>query len=371
MKLEALLNRDEFMAVAGLNADRFQSLAMAGLLPAAIGFFNEQPLWSRDACERWARETLGQLPASAQSAVMPAVPASQDDPVLTTREAAVFLGVGLAKLAQLFNDGHIAEVPSSERGRHFRQSDLIAVTKTDVFNWRLSPETRARWGLKKPAEEGVAASNPVATMATPRRNRTYTPAGLETMRTNAAKGRAALAAKRAAQKAVDQAATAPAVPLLDAKPVTGERHVVKMAGPEDLLGEAAAADHLGIHAEVLRLLRHDQHGPAVHLANGVARYRVADLDAYKSALGLRGRPQGQPEETMHTPEAADLLGITAKALENLRHRKTGPAWQKAGVFVVYRRADLIAWKLQKQAQGVAALKSRAVELKRLAKPRAS
>ena len=54
-------------------------------------------------------------------------------------------------------------------------------------------------------------------------------------------------------------------------------------------------------------------------------------------------PPGQPQPYLRTPDAALLLGLSARTLEKHRCFGTGPAYHKLGGRVVYALDDLQTW----------------------------
>lgn len=54
-------------------------------------------------------------------------------------------------------------------------------------------------------------------------------------------------------------------------------------------------------------------------------------------------PPGPPQRYLRTPDAALLLGLSARTLEKHRCFGTGPAYHKLGGRVVYALEDLQAW----------------------------
>lgn len=54
-------------------------------------------------------------------------------------------------------------------------------------------------------------------------------------------------------------------------------------------------------------------------------------------------PPGQPQRYLRTPDAALLLGLSARTLEKHRCYGTGPAYHKLGGRVVYAVEDLQTW----------------------------
>lgn len=54
-------------------------------------------------------------------------------------------------------------------------------------------------------------------------------------------------------------------------------------------------------------------------------------------------PTGQPLPYLRTPDAARLLGLSARTLEKHRCFGTGPAYRKLGGRVVYAIDDLQCW----------------------------
>ena len=53
---------------------------------------------------------------------------------------------------------------------------------------------------------------------------------------------------------------------------------------------------------------------------------------------------GQPaQRLLRTPDAALLLGLSARTLEKHRCYGTGPVYRKLGGRIVYRIEDLISW----------------------------
>ncbi|MEG3089303.1 helix-turn-helix transcriptional regulator [Sphingomonas sp. PB4P5] len=50
-----------------------------------------------------------------------------------------------------------------------------------------------------------------------------------------------------------------------------------------------------------------------------------------------------PQRLLRTPDAALLLGLSARTLEKHRCSGTGPTYRKLGGRVVYAVADLISW----------------------------
>ncbi|MDH7973292.1 helix-turn-helix domain-containing protein [Sphingomonas sp. AR_OL41] len=54
-------------------------------------------------------------------------------------------------------------------------------------------------------------------------------------------------------------------------------------------------------------------------------------------------PPVQPQRYLRTPDAALLLGLSARTLEKHRCFGTGPAYHKLGGRVVYALGDLQAW----------------------------
>ena len=53
-----------------------------------------------------------------------------------------------------------------------------------------------------------------------------------------------------------------------------------------------------------------------------------------------------PQRLLRTPDAALLLGLSARTLEKHRCFGTGPVYRKLGARVVYDAADLLAWAAQ-------------------------
>lgn len=54
-------------------------------------------------------------------------------------------------------------------------------------------------------------------------------------------------------------------------------------------------------------------------------------------------PPSQPQRYLRTPDAALLLGLSARTLEKHRCYGTGPAYHKLGGRVVYALEDLQTW----------------------------
>lgn len=55
---------------------------------------------------------------------------------------------------------------------------------------------------------------------------------------------------------------------------------------------------------------------------------------------------GSPQRLLRTPDAALILGLSARTLEKHRCYGTGPAYHKLGGRVVYAIEDLQAWAEQ-------------------------
>jgi len=61
-------------------------------------------------------------------------------------------------------------------------------------------------------------------------------------------------------------------------------------------------------------------------------------------------PTGHPQPYLRTPDAARLLGLSARTLEKHRCFGTGPAYHKLGGRVVYAVGDLQSWADQGHRQ---------------------
>ncbi|WP_460490472.1 helix-turn-helix transcriptional regulator [Corynebacterium nasicanis] len=55
-------------------------------------------------------------------------------------------------------------------------------------------------------------------------------------------------------------------------------------------------------------------------------------------------PELQEFRSLSTTEAAEIVGLAPRTLENLRGRGEGPRWLKLGRAVGYRLVDVIAWR---------------------------
>jgi excisionase family DNA binding protein len=49
-------------------------------------------------------------------------------------------------------------------------------------------------------------------------------------------------------------------------------------------------------------------------------------------------------------EAAQLLRVSRRTLDNYRHRKQGPPYRRHGGRIVYRLSDLLAWSEQRRTR---------------------
>jgi predicted DNA-binding transcriptional regulator AlpA len=61
--------------------------------------------------------------------------------------------------------------------------------------------------------------------------------------------------------------------------------------------------------------------------------------------GERPRTGAQPPRRpfLNTPQAAHYVGLSARHLERMRARGSGPRFRRHGRFVFYHLDDLVAW----------------------------
>ena len=69
------------------------------------------------------------------------------------------------------------------------------------------------------------------------------------------------------------------------------------------------------------------------------------MSLHPSATLVTGTlPADEPGALLTPPEAARLLHLSERALENWRHRGGGPVFDRvSGRCIRYRRGDLLAW----------------------------
>jgi len=121
--------------------------------------------------------------------------------------------------------------------------------------------------------------------------------------------------------------------------------------PGDWISERAAADHLGLSVEVMRIIRKDKIGPANSYRDGTVQYRVIDVESWKAAnlpviAGWRGKPA---DEFLALPDAAAFLGMSVSSLQRITFPSyNGPNPGPAAVIrdkrTSFSKLGLIAWK---------------------------
>lgn len=72
----------------------------------------------------------------------------------------------------------------------------------------------------------------------------------------------------------------------------------------------------------------------------LVQIRLSDLLALRAAAANGGAAPAPEPEFLNTREAAELLGVTPKALEQMRSEGRGPRFVRVGRAVRYRRSDL-------------------------------
>lgn len=266
--LPKVMDAAQFMRACGIDSGDFTNFAVTGSLPKALGLYGAKPIWEESAVKAFAEsaglrwdETWGDYAVDAQTIAAPAVvaePAAAAPP---------------------------ADEPSPQDA--FTQAD--ACEYLDV-----SPS----W-LKKQEDSGIISGERFSGF------KLYRRADLDALRT---------------------------LPVYRFRKRHGFSHG-KPKGPEvpknvptpiatanDFLGESAAADFLNLPRETLALARGDGGGPVCVFSNGVPKYRVSDLQAWRDQHAPQRKVAQAIRSTDHNmgaTAAAEYLGITKKQYENL------------------------------------------------------
>lgn len=345
MRLVALLDRGDFSRAAGLSDTEFQQYALAGLIPASAGFYNGQPLWTSSVIDDWCREHG--LPPGAADLSPP--------PSLTTSEPSA---AGLGGIAEETGEAAAASEPATEvasasdepqewmtQEQVCQRLSTVAATLQRRRDLGLLP----RW--KKDGRRFMYATVDVEAIYREhgKMPRHMSADGIRAQQEAAARARAGKAAKGSAPKVskLYPLSGGGAQPLIEPKPVAStEKQVVKQ-----YVEEQDAADHLGIPLLMLRILRKAQLGPKCDRLDPPG-YRMGDLNEYSTRHGLRpGQIARADKEALdkrvRVPVACEILRMTPKALEHHRAKGTGPAWERQGIFSVYKTGDLFAYLVAK------------------------
>lgn len=275
--LPKVMDAAQFQHACGIDSGAFTRYAVSGMLPKALGIYCGQPIWDEPNVQQFAALTglqwndawgdVSLLTEAAQSAPAPAAQAAPDD---------------------------VPAAGNATAGDAFTQAD--ACVYLDV-----SPS----W-LKKQEDSGIISGEKFSGF------KLYLRGDLDALRS--------LPVYRF-RKRHGYSHGKPKGPEV------GKPQPQKMAGPDDFIGESAAADFLNLPRETLALARNDGGGPVCVYSNGSPKYRVSDLQAWKE----QHAPQRKVAQVIRSTDynmtasaAAEYLGITRKQLENLiTHSKPG------------------------------------------------
>ncbi|MGF1622345.1 MAG: helix-turn-helix domain-containing protein [Rhodomicrobiaceae bacterium] len=65
-------------------------------------------------------------------------------------------------------------------------------------------------------------------------------------------------------------------------------------------------------------------------------------------------PASSSADFLTIAEAADLLRVHRRTLDNMRWRGTGPIFRRHGGRIVYKRDELLAWSAERKARNTRA-----------------
>jgi hypothetical protein len=309
--LPRLLDTAGFQSAANMSPDEFQSAALAGMVPRAIGSLANVPVWQEHIVQAFCKEAgrefnsewsngggasaalLGASSHAAASFISPPPIVSERESMDWPEEMTQAMAARYCECSGAFLDKHKALLNSRKEGGFviYTKADLDAFMELPLYKYRKrfgysagKPNGKPRSVHRKP--KGITAPAPIEPKTVP--------------------------------------------------------HV--------LLSEKGAADHLGIHPEALAIARHDGIGPAHTMTAGKPCYRVSDLTAWKAEQDRTAPPAKAADAgELDAAAAADYLGVGKATMQYWRTNQTGPAFRKEGtsgrgVCVFYRIADLEQFK---------------------------
>lgn len=267
--LPTVMDAPQFQAACGLDSSAFAQYAVTGQLPKAVGLYNGAAIWEESSIRQFAE--LAGLEWRADWKQV----AAETQTVPVTVDAA-------SKAPEA------PEAPPIDRGAEvYTQADAA-----------LYLEVAPGW-IKKQDDAGILSGERFGGF------KLYRRADLDALKTLPVykfRKRHGYSHGRPIQEKAPKSAGAP------------------MATQSDFLGETAAADFLNIPRETLALARNDGGGPVCVYSNGHAKYRVADLEAWRDQHAPQRKVAQVVRSTtpnMTASAAAKYLGITPKQLENL------------------------------------------------------
>lgn len=322
--LPMLLDAAGFQQAANITRDEFMYAMMQSLIPPAVGMFNGAALWNADAANKTA-DQLQVLKANGMFASVAAVVAPVTVPIVAAPvPSSNGITYSLCTTEPAPNpDEFPAEMNQTLALRFLGVSSgwLDKRVKEKLISWRKDSQNQLYTLYKK--------DDLLALMDLPiykfRKRNGYIGGVLKSH--------------------------------VKQKPGTNTAYPPMEKRTDDLLGDHAAHDYLGITQGILALTRKDGSGPAWLNVDGVPKYRICDLDTFKAQMDkdklprvvaqVIRRPETVTQESARTidvNDAATFLGVTRKTMQNFRTHGTGPAHEKRDGRLYYSITDLRAYQ---------------------------